>query len=152
MSRDDEATRRIGTQGHSIGRIEHGHRSLRSRLDALTGAADRAGVLSGLQELPKMLGEHFADEEVGGGLYDDLARRRPRLLAQLDVLRGEHRAILAELETLIREIQSDPAPGGVLSEATRRGINRCAERLRRHEHDESTMIVDVYYTDEGGPG
>jgi hypothetical protein len=40
----------------------------------------------------------------------------------------------------------------VLGYATKRGIDRCAERLRRHEHAESTMIAEVYYTDEGGPG
>ncbi len=137
---------------HAAERIEDDHRELRSRLEALTNTADRAGALSSLQELPKLLGEHFADEEVAGGLYDDLARRSPGLADKLDTLRREHREILEDLETLSRDLQHPAGPQAQLSEDARRRVNRCADRLRRHEHAESGMIADVYYADEGGRG
>jgi hypothetical protein len=153
MTKSDERTGRSGTgEDDPAGPIEDDHRVLRSRLEALTDAADHAGILSGLQELPKMLAEHFADEEAVGGLYDDLARRCPSIFEEIEVLRGEHRAILEELEALSREVRSHPGPDGAISETTRGAVTRCVERLRRHEHAESKMIADVYYNDEGGPG
>jgi hypothetical protein len=99
-----------------------------------------------------MLSEHFADEEAAGGLYDDLAKRSPAATEQLSELRREHRAILEELEALTRAIESHLEPDGSISEATRADVTRCMERLRRHEHVESRMIADVYYTDDGGLG
>jgi len=135
---------------HPAGAIEDDHRVLRGQLEALTNAADRMGILSVLQGLPKMLSEHFADEEAVGGLYDDLAKRSPAVGKELEVLRREHRAILEELEALTRELESHPE--GDVGERTRANVNRCMERLRRHEHVESRMIADVYYTDEGGLG
>lgn len=137
-------------QDHPAGPIEEDHRALRSQLEALGEAADHMGILSKLMNLPKMLAGHFADEEAVGGLYDDLARRSPAISENIEALRREHRAILDELEALTREVQSDPE--GTVSETTRRGLARCVERLRRHEHAESSMIADVYYTDEGGHG
>jgi hypothetical protein len=137
---------------HPAGAIEDDHRVLRGQLEALADAADRIGILSVLQGLPKMLSQHFADEEAGGGLYDDLERRSPAVSKELEVLRGEHRSILKELEALTHEVESHPEGEGSVSERTRANVNRCMEKLRRHEHVESRMIADVYYTDEGGLG
>ena len=153
MARNGERTRGSGIgDDHPAGRIEDDHRVLRSRLEALTNAEDRRGILSRLQELPKMLAEHFADEEEAGGLFDDLARRCPPICEELELLRAEHRAILEELEALSRELQSAPEPSGAIGETTTLGVSRCVERLRRHERAEAKMIADVYYTDEGGRG
>jgi hypothetical protein len=145
-------TERGRGEGDATGRIEDDHRELRSRLDALTNKADRAGVLSSLHELPKMLGEHFADEEVAGGLYEELARRNPGLEKKLDALRQEHRELLQELEALGGELPSAGGADSAIDEDLQRSIDRCADRLRRHEHAESEMIADVYYSDEGGRG
>jgi len=145
-------TKRESGAEHAAGRIEDDHRELRSRLEVLTSSADLAGVLSRLLELPKLLAEHFAEEEASDGLYEDLARRSPALGEKLDALRHEHREILEDLETLSRDIQHSPGPQAQLGEDARRSISRCAERLRRHEQTEAAMIADVYYTDEGGRG
>lgn len=133
-----------------VGPIEDEHRELRTRLETLE--AERAGVLSTLLELPKMLADHFADEERIGGLYEDVARRSPAVGSQIDALRAEHRAILEELEALSRAAQGNARPDGSVDENTMRGVARCVERLRQHEHSESKMIADVYYSDEGGRG
>jgi len=132
--------------------IEEDHLELRGRLDALADAASHAGILAGMKDLPRMLAKHFAQEELEGGLYDDLALRAPALCPQLDALRAEHRAMLEEFEALSREIHSQVGAEGTASEETRHAVARCADRLRAHEHAESSMIADVYYTDEGGRG
>ena len=151
MTKNGERTGRDRTgEDHPAGAIEDDHRALRSQLEALTDAADRLGILSGLQGLPKLLAEHFADEEAVGGLYDDLARRCPPISGELDVLRGEHRAMLEELEALTREVRSHLGSDGAIDETMLGSVARCVEKLRRHEHAESKMIADVYYTDEGG--
>jgi len=153
MTTEGEPTGRSTTgEDHPAGPIVDEHRMLRSRLDALTDAADRAGILSSLQDLPKKLEAHFAAEEGEGGLYEDLARRAPAVSEKLEALRGEHRAILDEVEELSRVVQADPGADGAISAATRDSVARCVGRLRRHELDESTMIGDIYYTDEGGQG
>jgi hypothetical protein len=152
MANDGERTRRSGIgEDHPAGRIEDDHRELRERLDVLMETEDRKGVLSRLKELPRMLAEHFAEEEGAGGLFEDLALRCPPICKDLDALRREHRAILDELETLSREMESHPDPHGSVEETTR-AVAHCVERLRRHERAEAKMIADVYYTDEGGRG
>jgi hypothetical protein len=153
MTNEGERTRRSDVgEDHPVGPIEDEHRQLRGRLETLTDGADRAGILSNLQELPKKLAAHFGDEETVGGLYDDLAQRSPGVIDKLDALRAEHRSILDEFEEVSRAVQNDPAAGGSLSEATMGSVARCVGRLRQHERAESTMIADVYYEDEGGRG
>jgi hypothetical protein len=39
-----------------------------------------------------------------------------------------------------------------IGKSTAKDVADWLERLRRHEHDESSMIGEVYYTDEGGFG
>jgi hypothetical protein len=39
-----------------------------------------------------------------------------------------------------------------IPESMTRDVQRWIERLRGHEREESSMIGDVYYTDEGGFG
>lgn len=153
MNRDVGPTTLSGIgKDHPAGPIEDDHRELRTRLETLTDNADHAGILSSLQELPKMLAKHFADEEEVGGLYDDLAERCPAVCKELELLRGEHRAILDDLEVLGREVQNSAESGEALSKTTREVVARCLETLRRHERAESTIIADVYYNDEGGRG
>ena len=153
MTKNGDDARPSGTaENHPAGRIEDNHRALRSRLEALMDHPDRESILSSLHQLPKVLAEHFADEEAVGGLYDDLAQRCPSICKELEVLRGQHRAILDELEAVSREMQNHPEPDGAIRETTMGGVARCVEKLRRHEHAEAKMITDVYYTDEGGRG
>jgi hypothetical protein len=75
--------------------------------------------------------------------------------AQLDSLRNEHQFILDEFEAPCREVKVRIEAEQTLEEIAKPTINNVArwlERLRRHEREESDIIVDVYYTDEGGFG
>ena len=140
---------------HPVGSIEADHRSLRGRLDELSAAKAATALLSALRPLPKVLQEHFDREEQNEGLYEDLRMRRPSLAPKLDELSSEHGVMMAELEEVRRGIESQLEKGEhgeEIAEPMLRDIARWVERLRRHEHDESRMIGDVYYTDEGGIG
>lgn len=140
---------------HPAGRIEDEHRTLRDQLDIVASANTTTNLMAGLTSLPKMLSEHFAGEERVDGLYDDLAKRRPSMAAKLAALRNEHQIILDELDALRREVKTRVEAQQTVEEIakpTTEGVARWLERLRRHEHDESWMIGDVYYTDEGGFG
>ena len=101
MTEKSERQPRGGTgEDHPARAIEDEHRVLRTQLEVLKNAGDRLGVLSVLQDLPKRLAEHFADEEAAGGLYEDLARRCPPIYDEIKALQAEHRAILEEFEAL----------------------------------------------------
>jgi hypothetical protein len=140
---------------HSPERIEEDHRTLEDQLDAVAGATTCTALLQGLRALPKMLQEHFALEEQVNGFYDDLQLRRPSVASALGVLRDEHRVILEEFNGLYRQLKERIDAEQTVEEITRDMTSAVAsslDRLRRHEHQESVMIGDVYYTDEGGLG
>ncbi len=102
-----------------------------------------------------MLKEHFALEEQFNGFYDDLQRRRPSVAPALDALRDEHRVILEEFNGLYRQLKERievEQPVEEITDEMKSAVARSFEGLRRHEHQESVMIGDVYYTDEGGLG
>ena len=140
---------------HSPERIEEDHRTLEDQLDAVAAATTRTALLQGLRPLPRMMQEHFAREEQVNGFYDDLQLRRPSVASELEALRDEHRLILEAFSGLVRQMQERiDAEQSVeeISEDMTSAVARSLERLRRHEHQESVMIGDVYYTDEGGLG
>jgi hypothetical protein len=140
---------------HSPERIEEDHRTLEDQLDAVAAATTRTALLQGLRPLPRMLQEHFAREEQVNGFYDDLQLRRPSVASELEALRDEHRLILEAFRGLVRQMQErTDAEQSVeeISEDMTSAVARSLERLRRHEHQESVMIGDAYYTDEGGLG
>jgi hypothetical protein len=156
MTTNDEREQQTQTdEQHPATRVEEDHHTLREQLDAVGAATSRTGLLAVLQQLPEPLLEHFELEEKTGGLYEDLRARRPALATELDALRAEHRVILDELDALCRQLdagQSAEGPGQNIAEATMRPVVRWLDRIRRHEHAESGMIGEVYYTDEGGFG
>jgi len=156
MTKNNEREQQTETEEqHPAERIEEDHRTLRDQLDALGSATSRASLFSILLTLPKPLRDHFALEEQVGGLYHDLRARRPSLASELDALRDEHRLILDELDELCRKLeggQDADRPMQNIAEPMMRDLAHWLERLRRHEHAESGMIGDVYYTDEGGFG
>ena len=136
---------------HSAERIEEDHHALRGQLDAVAAASGRAALVEALLPLPAMLQEHFALEEQFDGFYDDLLTRRPALASALDALRDEHRVILDECESLCRQLKERMNVERSVEEIaddTKRDVARLLERLRHHEHEESVMMGDAYYTDE----
>ncbi|MBW2389854.1 MAG: hemerythrin domain-containing protein [Deltaproteobacteria bacterium] len=140
---------------HPAERIVEEHRTLREQLEIIAAATTRTALLSGLLHMPKTLREHFDLEEQSGGLYDDLQVRRPAISRELDALRAEHEVILNEFDALCLQLKQWVDDKGALeeiSEPMTGDVGRCLDRLRQHEHEESRVIGDVYYTDEGGLG
>ena len=152
---DERRKRRETSQARLAARVEEDHRALRSQLDAIAAATTCEALLASLRDLPKILTDHFALEEQGDGLYDDLRMRCPSMSPELDALCDEHRQILGELEELCRRLNRRMATarsGEDLAESMMRDVARWLEMLRRHDHEESCTIGDVYYSDEGGRG
>jgi hypothetical protein len=152
MTTNDKREAREAVGRHpSADRIEEDHHALRGQLDAVAAAVGRAALVEALLPLPAMLQGHFALEEQFDGFYDDLLARRPALASALDVLRDEHRVILDECESLCRQLEERMrAERSVeeIADATKRDVARLLDGLRRHEHQESVMMGDAYYTDE----
>jgi len=123
---------------HPVMRIEEEHLTLRGQLDKIQVATTRAELHRDMHILPKMLLDHFAAEVQSGGLYDDLLKRCPALASELDALRDEHQLILDEFDAIDLRLN-----GQIESEPTVEVIPECKE---------SSIIGDVYYTDEGGVG
>lgn len=140
-------------KNHPVGIVEDEHRTLRSQLDVISAATTATALMAGLAPLPKMLSEHFAGEEKIDGLFDDLRKRRPARAGEIDALRDEHRIILDEFDALTRQVKTqldDEQAAEEIGSRTSRDVGSWVERLRGHEHEESILIGDVYYTDEGG--
>jgi hypothetical protein len=145
----------VDSQRHHTEQIVEAHRTLREQLDVIATMTTPASLLTGLLGLPEVLVEHFATEEQSGGLYDDLRARCPTMSTKLDSLIEEHTTILETLDDLCRRLKVSIESEREVDEITnsmKNGISRLLEQLRRHEHDESCMIGDVYYSDESGGG
>jgi len=156
MMTNDAREQQAGVdKDHPVVRVEEEHHTLREQLDTIEAATTCTGLLGEMLVLPKMLVEHFAVEEQTGGLYEDLQKRRPVLTSQLNELRDEHKVILDEFDAirlrLNGQIEAEEAVEAI-PESMRRDVSRWLERLRGHERKESSMIGEVYYTDEGGFG
>ncbi len=155
MSNDtnDERPSRAG-EASTVSRIEEAHRELNRRLHALASATDCRGLMLELAGLPKTLAEHFAEEESSDGLYERLQCRRPSVHSELAALRREHEEMLRAVEALQHrlklEMESEDSGRPLLYPKSQ--VSELLARLRRHEHDESQLIADVYYSDEGSSG
>jgi hypothetical protein len=140
---------------HLSDRIEEEHHSLREQLDAVAAATTCTALLQSLLPLSEMLQAHFALEEQSDGFYDDLEAHSPSMASELSALRDEHRVMLDEWALLSRQLKERmDAERRVeaIGEDMKKSVERSLDRLRRHEHRESVMIGDAYYTDEGGRG
>jgi hypothetical protein len=139
-------------------RVEQAHRQIRAIVAqelAEAGSLSRTRTL--LETFPKLLREHFADEERPDGLFDSLRAVIPSVDSKLKFLQQDHREILEAVEALRGQLEQtdqiqDP-------EARRDRLARVQEqtgalmrRVRRHEEVESRLIVDIDYTEEGGSG
>jgi hypothetical protein len=144
-----------GGQPHPAEHIEAAHDTLRNQLDVIKDATTRTALLRLLLPLHEMLREHFAVEERLGGFYEDLLAHDPSMAHDLDALRDEHRVILDECDSLCQQLKDQMSGEQAVEEIaddTKRDLAALLDRLRRHEHKESVMIGDAYYSDEGGRG
>jgi hypothetical protein len=129
-------------------RIEGFHRMMVGLLRELEATTDPVRIRDLVGALDQGLPGHFADEVGPGGLFDDLAARRPASEPMLAYLRNDHEEILVMVRALHQRLaDSDADPAGILQ-----GKRDLLERLRSHEQHENRLVMDTYRFDEGGMG
>jgi hypothetical protein len=115
------------------------------KLQEATGPAARTSapeLLSRLQSMRAVLGQHFGLEE-GNGYMETVRHRQPHADHAIQKLWGEHRELLRTLDELIAQSQASPAPQAPLGPKVRDWITR----LRAHESHENTLVQDAYNLD-----
>ena len=127
--------------------------ALRAALDlpAGLGATWRGRVRAALTELAHDLRDHVELTESAGGFYDDILAKAPRLGHAVEEQKGEHAALLAEVERLLAE-RDEGMPGADAVTAHREAATRLLEHLVRHRQRGSDLTYEAYEVDLGGMG
>jgi isocitrate lyase len=105
------------------------HARLKGLLGRLDGASDVAALSASLDELDRMLSEHFADEEGAAGFYGLVGAKEPRYRTELEHLVEEHRRITGVLAALVKRSRG---PGAARAEIVRKS-GELASMLLAHE-------------------
>lgn len=108
-------------------------------------AASARRLARELRRLGRRLRGYF-DREERSGLVDDILERLPSAEAALGVLKAEHPAFLARIESLARRLERAARPD---AEGARRELARLFVRYRRHEDQENELFLSAYSDDVG---
>jgi hypothetical protein len=113
----------------------------------------RADVLESLHHLREHLGDHFAQEELGGFL-EEAVTRMPRLSAAVRSIVAQHPALLAELDGVIEELTIVEKSGGFAAGAASwsgavHAFETFAAHMAAHERSENTVVQEGYNEDLG---
>jgi malate synthase A len=132
------AAGKIGTQ-HAIEQvtaaIDEDHERLHEIVGRVEQAEDAAALTSALEELSRMLREHFAHEEHAKGFYGILGARSPEYREELTRMIAEHREILGTVASL-QEQTKGTATARDLGERT----CELASRIQAHEARETELV------------
>ncbi|MFN8643409.1 MAG: hemerythrin domain-containing protein [Candidatus Binatia bacterium] len=135
-----------------VGDIADDHHQLRREAAALLVLAEHGGPLDRarsevfverLSHLAQHLREHFALEEAGGYLVE-VVLQRPGLQTRVDSLQRQHATLLAEAESLTRDLLGAQPAHDALSR-----LVRLLEALRRHENGEHDLFQQAFSDDLG---
>ena len=113
----------------------------------------RADVLDSLHHLREHLGDHFAQEELGGFL-EEAVTRMPRLSAAMRSIVAQHPGLLAELDRVIDALtmveQSRGFAAGAKSwSAAVHAFEAFAANMAAHERSENMAVQEGYNEDLG---
>ena len=127
--------------------------ALQAALDhpAGLGSSWRGRVRAALTELAHDLRDHVELTESGGGFYDDILTKAPRLSHAVEEQKAEHAALLAEVERLLDE-RDEGMPGADAVAAHREAATRLLGQLVRHRQRGSDLTYEAYEVDLGGMG
>jgi hypothetical protein len=120
-----------------LGEILDQHAELRDTAAHIWEARDPAILRALLQRLQTLLEAHFADEEARWRL---LGADRESETGGVSRLRGEHRALLAELRGLVSRIEADPDPS---VDAIQGDVAATLARLQDHDAWEDALLEDA---------
>ena len=113
----------------------------------------RADVLESLHHLREHLGDHFAQEELGGFLEEAMTRM-PRLSAAVRSIVAQHPALLAELDRVIDDLTIVEKSGGGAAgakswSAAVHAFEAFAADMAAHERSENMVVQEGYNEDLG---
>ena len=113
----------------------------------------RADVLESLHHLREHLGDHFAQEELGGFLEEAMTRM-PRLSAAVRSIVAQHPSLLAELDRVIEQLTIVERSGGGAAgakswPAALHAFETFASHMAAHERSENTVVQEGYNEDLG---
>lgn len=130
-------------------RLEKAHERIAQCVAELESAGDAGEILECLDELIRILPEHFrCDEEGPDGFFDEVRAIRPALDPELKRLEREHRKMLKALEALQTRVRE----GGEDLARIRARRAEWIRKIRAHEDTENRIALEVYFLDEGGLG
>jgi hypothetical protein len=127
--------------------------ALQTALDtpAGLGATWRGRVRAALTELAHDLRDHVELTESADGFYDDILTKAPRLGHAVAEQKGEHAALLAEVERLLAQ-RDGGMPDADAVAAHREAATRLLGQLVRHRQRGSDLTYEAYEVDLGGMG
>lgn len=99
-----------------------------------------------LERLARAWRRHITETEAGDGLLQEIVDHAPRLAAETDRLRCEHRAIAQELRALRLRLVAERAP----SPATIDAIGVVVAAMRAHDQTGGSLIWEAYNDDVTG--
>jgi malate synthase A len=112
--------------------LDEDHAKLRAALVRIEQGGEVQALSASLDELARMLTEHFAHEEHVKGFFGALGAKGPELRAELARMIDEHQLILGALKELVERAKG---PGATPGELVRQS-GTFAERLLAHEAHE----------------
>lgn len=126
--------------------IAEEHRLLGELVERTEATTDPHALLPVLEELQRLLQEHFRREEDADGLHDMVGEAAPHKLTAVQRLFDEHRDLAAHLDAAIRHTREviDGPVAQVRSE-----VGELAEKLRAHEAAENELVAGALYEDLG---
>ncbi len=120
-------------------------------LPAGLGPTWRGRVRAALTELAHDLRDHVELTESAGGFYDDILTKAPRLSRAVEEQKGEHAALLAEVERLLAE-RDEGMPDADAVTTHREAAGHLLGQLVRHRQRGSDLTYEAYEVDLGGMG
>lgn len=124
--------------------LEKEHQRIIKQMDRLRANVGMSEMLPLLDELRTLLIVHFAREQLPDGFYDALGALAESRRDELQVLIGEHGAILANLNGMLSEAKESE---GIDESDLLERVSKLLEQLSEHERKEHHFAVDVLGTE-----
>jgi len=111
----------------------------------------REGVAARLAALRDAFGEHVAETEGAGGLYDEMEEIAPHVRGRARRLREEHPPLTRAIADALARF-AGPLPEGTDLDPLRDDVQRLIGRLNRHRSHGADLVWEAYALDIGGAG
>ena len=106
-------------------------------------------VQKALTHLHHAFHDHIKVAE-GGGLYDEVLEREPRLLPVVTKLKDEHPVILKAIHTPYHRLKDRAPEEFVPAEEIRDDVLKALARITRHRQKGADLVYEAYFVDLGG--